>query len=123
MKHLYILILLIPLSISAQTPQHWFGRGKTADQHKDYAGADCSQSLVVTTSITSSSSEIAAPKVTSLANYGLCDVRTSPCRDLVVLGDQLVNHNDLKCVFEVYKVNIYRNISSEGNIYNLRDFT
>lgn len=40
MKHLFTLLLLFPLVITAQTPQHWFGRGKTADQHRDYAGAE-----------------------------------------------------------------------------------
>jgi hypothetical protein len=42
--------------------------------------------------------------VSALANFGLCDVRGSPCRDFVVLGEDIVRHEDLNCLFEVYRV-------------------
>ncbi len=46
----------------------------------------------------------AGPRVSSLANFGLCDVRTKPCRDVVVLTDHLADNPSLHCVFELYKV-------------------
>ena len=48
----------------------------------------------------------AGPRVASLANNGLCDVRTKPCRRLAILGDNFARDRDLSCTFEVYKVNI-----------------
>jgi len=44
------------------------------------------------------------PRVSALANFGLCDVRTRPCRDLVVTGDGVAAHESLNCVFHVYKI-------------------
>ena len=49
----------------------------------------------------------AGPRVASLANNGLCDVRTKPCRRLAILGDNFARNRDLSCTFEVYKVNIF----------------
>ncbi len=63
----------------------------------DFVGADCSQGL------TGSSGAPSAP-VIALANRGLCDVRANPCRDMVVLGDGLVDHDTLMCSFDIYKV-------------------
>ena len=45
-----------------------------------------------------------APPVVALAGKGLCDVRASPCRDLVILGDGFVSHESFQCSFEVYQV-------------------
>ena len=61
-----------------------------------FIGSDCSQS--------SSSSSSSSPNVKALANFGLCDVRAGPCRDMVILGDGLVRDDTLNCVFEIYKV-------------------
>ena len=49
-------------------------------------------------------SVLSAPPVIALASKGLCDVRASPCRDLVILGDGFVSHDSFKCSFEVYQV-------------------
>ena len=40
MKHFVTLLLLLPLLLSAQTPRHWFERGKQADRHHDYHNAE-----------------------------------------------------------------------------------
>lgn len=66
----------------------------------DYIGADCSQTL----STRIHTSEPPPPQVSALTNFGLCDTRTKPCRELTVLGDGLVNHEALKCNLEIYKV-------------------
>jgi hypothetical protein len=69
--------------------------------HDDYVGSDCSQAV---TSRVGVHDPPTAPPVFALANRGLCDVRARPCRDLVVLGEGLVRHESLTCVFEIYKV-------------------
>ena len=46
----------------------------------------------------------AAPRVSALADFGLCDVRTRPCRDLIVIGDGFVEHEALNCEFQLYKI-------------------
>ena len=59
-----------------------------------WTGADCTIDLR------------AGPRVGALGNNGLCDVRTRPCRNLIILGDNFANRPDLSCTFEVFKVNI-----------------
>ena len=46
------------------------------------------------------------PHVTALNNLGLCDVRTKPCRDVIVTAEQLATQasDELKCIIEIYKV-------------------
>lgn len=61
-----------------------------------YFGSDCS--IIVTPDNKS------VPQLASLANYGLCNVRAKPCRDVVVLGDNFANHPSLVCVYETYRV-------------------
>ena len=48
------------------------------------------------------------PHVTALDNLGLCDVRTKPCRDVIVIAEQLATQSsdELKCIIEIYKVNM-----------------
>ena len=58
----------------------------------------------------------AGPRVSSLANFGLCDVRTKPCRDVVVLTDHLADDPSLHCVFEVYKVTFHFFIVAKNQI-------
>ena len=81
--------------------------------NKDYIGADCSQTLgggpvAVSASgeAVTAAAEPAAPTVSALSNFGLCDTRTKPCREIIVLGEGLVNHAALKCNVEVYKVRV-----------------
>lgn len=61
---------------------------------RGYGGADCGLDLTL------------GPHVTALDNLGLCDVRTKPCRDVVVIAEQLATKSgdELKCVIEIYKV-------------------
>ena len=40
----------------------------------------------------------------NLGNNGLCDVRSKPCRNLVVSGDNFADNPDLVCHFEIFKV-------------------
>ena len=45
--------------------------------------------------------------MTALDNSGLCDVRTKPCRDVIVVAEQLATkaaEDELKCIIEIYKV-------------------
>ena len=47
--------------------------------------------------------------MTALDNLGLCDVRTKPCRDVIVVAEQLATksaEDELKCIIEIYKVNL-----------------
>ena len=49
------------------------------------------------------------PHVTALDNLGLCDVRTKPCRDVIVVAEQLATkaaEDELKCIIEIYKVSL-----------------
>ena len=57
-----------------------------------WEGADCSVDLS------------AGPRVANLGNNGLCDVRSKPCKSLIVSGDNFANNNGLVCRFEVFKV-------------------
>ena len=57
-----------------------------------WQGADCSVDLS------------AGPRVANLGNNGLCDVRSKPCKSLIVSGDNFANNNGLVCRFEVFKV-------------------
>ena len=57
-----------------------------------WAGVDCTIDLRT------------GPRVGALGNNGLCDVRTRPCRNLIILGDNFANRPDLSCTFEVFKV-------------------
>ena len=59
-----------------------------------WTGADCTIDLRT------------GPRVGALGNNGLCDVRTRPCRNLIILGDNFANRPELSCTFEVFKVNI-----------------
>lgn len=58
----------------------------------------------------------AAPRVNNLGNNGLCDVRNSPCRDLVVSGDNFPNVGGLVCHFEVFKI---RGVASKQLVQDL----
>ena len=55
-------------------------------------GPDCSIDLKV------------GPRLANLGNNGLCDVRSKPCKSLIVSGDNFANNNRLLCHFEVFKV-------------------
>ena len=44
------------------------------------------------------------PRVANLANNGLCDVRSKPCRSIIVFGDNFAASEKLVCHFEVFKV-------------------
>ena len=44
------------------------------------------------------------PRVANLANNGLCDVRSKPCRSIIVFGDNFASSDKLACHFEVFKV-------------------
>ena len=61
---------------------------------RGYGGADCGLDLSQ------------GPHVTALDNLGLCDVRTKPCRDVIVIAEQLATQSsdELKCIIEIYKV-------------------
>ena len=67
-----------------------------------FFGVDCS--VEIRPGKDGSPSRISLPRTSSLANYGLCNVRTKPCRDIVVLGDGFVDHPSLTCIYETYKV-------------------
>ena len=54
--------------------------------------------------------------MTSLDNLGLCDVRTKPCRDVIVVAEQLATADELKCVIEIYKVGLANNIFSRNHM-------
>jgi len=58
----------------------------------------------------------APPRVNNLGNNGLCDVRNSPCRDLVVSGDNFPNLGGLVCHFEVFKI---RGVASKQLVQDL----
>ena len=66
-----------------------------------YFGSDCSVEIRA-----GSPSRTTIPRTSSLANYGLCNIRAKPCRDIVVLGDGFVDHPSLTCIYETYKVRI-----------------
>ena len=70
----------------------------------DFIGSDCSQSTVTSPRRVDGRAVLSAPPVIALAGKGLCDVRASPCRELVILGDGFVSHESFKCSFEVYQV-------------------
>jgi len=55
-------------------------------------GADCGVSV----------SE--GPRVASLENHGLCDVRDQPCRSFHVSGDNFADNSELVCHFEIFKI-------------------
>ena len=57
-----------------------------------WEGADCSVDLAT------------GPRVANLGNNGLCDVRSKPCKSLIVSGDNFANNAGLVCHFEVFKV-------------------
>ena len=63
---------------------------------KNFYGSDCS--------VTLDENHSTVPRVSSLANYGMCDVRKQPCKDVVVLGENFVDHPSLICIYETYKV-------------------
>lgn len=89
--------LITSAQCSKTLSQTFFFRLAGSCQCRDsFAGSDCSQPLSPPSS--------RPPRVSALANFGLCDVRTSPCRELVVLGDGLADHPGLGCVFEIYKI-------------------
>ena len=77
------------------------GNSGTCECFGGFYGSDCSVEI---RNDGSSRSRVTIPKVTSLANYGLCDVRAKPCRDIVVLGDNFVNYPGLTCIYETYKI-------------------
>ena len=65
---------------------------------RGFGGADCSLDLTQ------------GPHVTALDNLGLCDVRTKPCRDVIVVAEQLATkaaEDELKCIIEIYKVSLW----------------
>ena len=70
----------------------------------DFIGSDCSQSTATAPRRLDGRAALSAPPVIALAGKGLCDVRASPCRELVILGDGFVSHESFKCSFEVYQV-------------------
>lgn len=70
----------------------------------NYVGPDCSQALGTTPRLKATHEGPSPPKISALANFGLCDVRKAPCRDLVVLADGIVDHESLTCNFEIYKI-------------------
>ena len=77
---------------------------------RGHGGADCSLDLSQ------------GPHVTALDNLGLCDVRTKPCRDVIVVAEQLATksaEDELKCIIEIYKViYIQFSISSFTKVLN-----
>ena len=70
--------------------------------HDGFFGSDCS--VEIRAGEDGSPSRTTIPRTSSLGNYGLCNVRAKPCRDVVVLGDGFVNHPGLTCIYETYKV-------------------
>ena len=54
------------------------------------------------------------PRLANLGNNGLCDVRSKPCKSLIVSGDNFANKK-LLCHFEVFKViNLCRVMKQSG---------
>ena len=76
---------------------------------RGYGGADCGLDLTQ------------GPHVTALHNLGLCDVRAKPCRDVIVIAEQLATkaagNDELKCIIEIYKV-WYMNFDSFSFFFN-----
>ena len=70
--------------------------------YEGYFGSDCSVEIRI--GADGESSRITIPIISSLANYGLCNVRAKPCRDIIVLGDGFADHPALTCIYETYKV-------------------
>lgn len=58
----------------------------------DWAGPDCGVSLAD------------GPRVANLENNGLCDVRSNPCRNFIVSGDNFADSTGLICHFEMFKI-------------------
>ena len=58
----------------------------------DWAGPDCGVDIT------------AGPRVANLGNNGLCDVRSKPCRNIAVSGDNFAASTQLLCHFEEFKV-------------------
>ena len=69
-----------------------------------WSGSDCSVDVMV------------GPRVGSLANNGLCDVRTKPCRHIIILGDNFANKQQLSCTFEIFKI---RGVASKQLVQDL----
>lgn len=69
-----------------------------------WLGSDCSVDI------------LAGPRIANLGNNGLCDVRSKPCRNLVVSGDNFADHPDLVCHFEIFKI---RGVASKQLVQDL----
>jgi len=69
-----------------------------------WEGSDCSVDIS------------AGPRVANLGNNGLCDVRSKPCRNLVVSGDNFADNPDLVCKFEIFKI---RGVASKQLVQDL----
>ena len=77
---------------------------------RGFGGADCSLDLTQ------------GPHVTALDNLGLCDVRTKPCRDVIVVAEQLATkaaEDELKCIIEIYKVSLWFLFEATPNYFRL----
>jgi hypothetical protein len=71
---------------------------------RGYGGSDCALDLTQ------------GPHVTALDNLGLCDVRTKPCRDVIVIAEQLATKSggdELKCIIEIYQVHAQYNLTMQ----------
>jgi len=69
-----------------------------------WVGSDCSVDIM------------SGPRVANLGNNGLCDVRSKPCRNLVVSGDNFADNPDLVCHFEIFKI---RGVASKQLVQDL----
>jgi len=69
-----------------------------------WVGSDCSVDILT------------GPRVANLGNNGLCDVRSKPCRNLVVSGDNFADNPDLVCHFEIFKI---RGVASKQLVQDL----
>ena len=50
---------------------------------------------------------VEGPRVASLENHGLCDVRGRDCKDFIVSGDNFADNPGLLCHFEIFKVILF----------------
>ena len=94
MPTLYSELFLLTTSINKVLNLFFFSFQGLCKCDRGFGGADCGLDLSQ------------GPHVTALDNLGLCDVRTKPCRDVIVIAEQLATQSadELKCIIEIYKV-------------------
>ena len=57
-----------------------------------FSGADCSVHMSV------------PPILTSVSYKGVCDIRTKPCNDVIIWGENFPGNVNIKCLFDIYRV-------------------